>query len=87
MHPISTALMLVGYFLAVPIITRIFIVVKQQQRIVLAAHQLGIILATAGWILKGNYPIAAIHIIWMVLLKIWFWYRGKFLSDSSSVMT
>lgn len=72
MQPVSTLLFFVGYLLAVPIAFRMPSVVAKQHRIALTGHQLGVFLATAGWLSRGGVVIAAIHIAWMIGVRVWF---------------
>ncbi len=72
MHPISTALFLVGYGLALPIATRLPTVVANQSRLAIWGHQVGLLIAALGWVLRGGILLAVIHIAWMALASVWF---------------
>jgi hypothetical protein len=72
MHPLSTALFLLGYGLALPIAFRLVGVVARQHRVALAGHQLGIGIALVGWLLRGSITAAALHGLWLAIARIWF---------------
>ena len=72
MHPISTALFLVGYGLALPIASRLATVVADQNRLAIWGHQLGVLIATAGWALRGAVAVAVVHLAWMAFVSVWF---------------
>lgn len=72
MHPISTALFLVGYGLALPIATRLPTVVANQNRLAIYGHQLGLLIAAFGWVLRGGVVIAVLHLAWMAIASVWF---------------
>ncbi len=75
MHPVSTALFLVGYGLALPIALRMSAVVAQQHRLAIWGHQLGLLTATLGWVLRGGIVVAIIHLAWMALVATWFGFQ------------
>lgn len=75
MHPVSTALFLVGYGLAVPIAFRMSTVVARQHRLAVWGHQLGVLTATLGWIIRGGIAVAVIHLAWMALVATWFGFQ------------
>lgn len=77
MHPLSTALFLLGYALALPIATRMGAIVARQQRLALWGHQAGILTATLGWLLRGSVLVAVGHIIWLIIAQIWFGTSGQ----------
>jgi len=88
MHPVSTVFLILGYALSLPIVYKLPEVIRQQKRLPIAGHQIGISLAILGWGLRSNIVIAAAHFIWILIVRLWFWYRGnKGTSDRSSVMT
>jgi hypothetical protein len=62
----------VGYLLALPIALRMSSVVAQQHRMALTGHQVGVGLATVGWLTRGAFVIAIIHVAWMVGVRLWF---------------
>ena len=72
MHPVSTALFLVGYGLAIPIGLRMTTIVAHQQRLALTGHQVGVGLALLAWLLRGSITIAIIHVLWLVGVRVWF---------------
>ncbi len=75
MHPISTALFLVGYGLALPIAVKLSSVVAEQNRLAIWGHQLGLLIVTIGWVLRGAIAVAVIHLAWMALASLWFGFR------------
>ncbi len=72
MHPLSTALFLLGYGLALPIAARLTTVVGRQQRLAMRGHQAGVLLATLGWVLRGQILVAGIHVLWLIGAYAWF---------------
>lgn len=72
MQPVSTLMFFVGYLLAVPIALRMTSVVARQHRMALTGHQVGVGLATVGWLTRGAAVVAIIHIAWMVGVRLWF---------------
>ena len=68
----STALFLVGYGLALPIAARMPTVVASQSRLAVWGHQLGLLIAAFGWVLRGGILVAVIHLAWMALVGVWF---------------
>ena len=71
-HPVSTALFLLGYGLAIPIGLRMTTIVARQHRIALTGHQLGVVIALLGWLLRGSIVIVAIHALWLIGVRVWF---------------
>ena len=71
-QPASTLLFFVGYLLALPIALRMSTVVDQQHRLAMTGHQIGVAIATIGWLTRGSVVIAIIHIVWMVGVRLWF---------------
>jgi hypothetical protein len=71
-HPASTVLFLIGYFLAIPIAFRMPRVVEQQHRLALTGHQVGVTLAMLGWLSRGAVTMAVIHVVWMIGVRVWF---------------
>lgn len=71
-HPVSTALLLLGYGLALPIALRMTQIVARQHRIAFVGHQLGVGIALLGWALRGSIVIAVIHAAWLIGVRIWF---------------
>lgn len=72
MHPVSAALLLLGYAIALPIAFRIGRIISTQNRIGLLGHQFGVMVAAIGWAVRGSYPVAAAHIGWLVVARIAF---------------
>ena len=72
MHPISTALFVVGYALALPIAGRLPTVVAGQNRLAVWGHQLGLLIAAFGWVLRGGVLVAVLHLAWMAFVGVWF---------------
>ncbi|MEM7273245.1 MAG: hypothetical protein AAF547_09220 [Actinomycetota bacterium] len=72
MHPVSTAFFLLGYGLSLPIATRLAAVVAGQHRLAMWGHQLGMVLAAVGWLLRGQVLVGVGHILWMTGAGIWF---------------
>ncbi len=72
MHPVSTILFLFGYALTLPALTRLVAVMNERQRLPFAGHQLGMGVALVGWLLRGRWLIAGIHLAWMVAARVWF---------------
>ena len=72
MQPVSTLLFFVGYLLALPIALRMTTIVAKQHRMALTGHQMGVFLATVGWLTRGAFVMAIIHAAWMIGVRIWF---------------
>ena len=72
MQPASTLLFFVGYLLALPIALRMTSVVAKRHRMALTGHQIGVGLATAGWLTRGGVVVALIHVAWMIGVRVWF---------------
>lgn len=72
MHPASSILFLIGYGLALPILFRLGSIVKKQNGLALVGHQLGLAIATTGWLLRSKPMIAAVHVAVMIAARIWF---------------
>lgn len=71
-QPASTLLFFVGYLLALPIALRMPLVVEQQHRLAMTGHQVGVAIATIGWLTRGALVVAVIHIAWMIGVRLWF---------------
>ncbi len=76
MHPLSTALFLLGYALALPIAAKMSSVVERQNRLALFGHQAGIMIATLGWLFRGSIFVAVGHIAWLFVAYGWFTFFG-----------
>ena len=74
MHPVSTALFLLGYGLALPIGAKLPVIIRQQRRVALAGHQIGVIIALCGWVLRGSLAMAVFHFLWLIVARLWFRY-------------
>ena len=72
MHPLSTALFLLGYGLALPIAARLPTVVANRNRLALWGHQFGVIVATGGWLVRGRVIMAVVHVVWLIVANAWF---------------
>lgn len=72
MHPVTTALFLLGYGLALPVGARLSVVVREQNRLALAGHQIGVIVALLGWGLRSSWAMVVLHGLWLVGARIWF---------------
>ena len=76
MHPVSTALFLLGYALAIPIAAKMTVIVERQSRLALAGHQVGILIAALGWVMRGSILVAVGHALWLLVAYLWFTYLG-----------
>ncbi len=72
MHPVSTALFILGYALALPIAFRMSAVVARQHRTALAGHQIGVVIALLGWLLTGRIWMVIVHAVWLLISRLWF---------------
>lgn len=81
MHPLSTALFLVGYGLGLPILFRMTTVVAAQNRLAFTGHQIGFAVALLAWVLSARPSIAVIHGLWIAIAGIWFTLSGKLGSE------
>lgn len=72
MHPVSTALLLLGYGLAIPIGLQMTKIVQRRHRVALTGHQIGVVLSLLGWVLRGSIIIGAIHLLWLIGVRLWF---------------
>lgn len=77
MHPVSTALLLLGYGLSLPIVFRLVSIVANQQRVAFVGHQVGMSVALLGWLVSGRAAMAIIHGLWLVAARIWFGLAGR----------
>ena len=68
----STALFLLGYGLAIPILFRLVHIVAVQHRLAFLGHQIGMVLALLAWALKGRVVMAVLHGVWLIVARIWF---------------
>ena len=71
-HPLATALLLLGYGLALPIAARLSTVVAKGNRLAIWGHQLGMLVAALGWLFRGQVLVAAAHGLWLALAYTWF---------------
>ncbi|MCP3992897.1 MAG: hypothetical protein GY724_27795 [Actinomycetia bacterium] len=72
MHPVSTALFLLGYGLALPIVFRLTRIIAAQHRLAFAGHQIGMTVALLAWALSGRVAMAVIHGLWLIVARLWF---------------
>ncbi len=75
--PVSVPLLLLGYALALPIGMKLNKVVAQQHRLALLGHQIGIVLAVAGWAVRGRPVMAFLHVLWLLGARAWFEMTGR----------
>lgn len=83
MHPVSTALFLLGYGLAIPIGTKMGAVVAGQNRLAIWGHHIGLLIAAAGWLLRGQVLVAAAHGLWLAGVSAWYEFKGSRLRAST----
>lgn len=72
MHPLSTVLFLAGYGLALPLAGRLTAIVAGQQRLAFAGHQVGVVIALLGWLVRGSFVMALLHLVWVVAARLWY---------------
>lgn len=77
MAPVSVPLLLLGYALALPIGMKLGRVMAQQHRLALLGHQVGILLAGAGWAVRGRPFMVGFHLLWLVGVRVWFDLVGR----------
>ncbi|MFV0258601.1 MAG: hypothetical protein ACK5PP_09170 [Acidimicrobiales bacterium] len=77
MHPLTTALFILGYALALPIGMRLGDLAERGQRAALAGHQFGVIVAGLGWALSGRFLMAVLHGAWAVAAATWFRHKER----------
>ncbi|MEL7155103.1 MAG: hypothetical protein AAFN30_00735 [Actinomycetota bacterium] len=77
MHPVSTALFIVGYALSLPIAFRMGAVAAGQHRAAFAGHQIGVVVALVGWIITGRVVMAVVHGLWLLGARLWFVWAGN----------
>lgn len=77
MYPVTATLLLLGYALALPIGMKLPQVVAQQNRLAMVGHQVGIVIAGVGWLLKESVGLAVVHGLWLVGARIWFYAVGR----------
>lgn len=77
MHPLSTALFLVGYGLSLPIVFRLVSIISSQHRVAFAGHQVGMAIALLGWAVNGRIMMAVVHGLWLVGARLWFAAVGR----------
>lgn len=75
-HPLSTALFILGYALLLPIAFKMSTVVERQNRLALYGHQVGVLIVILGWAFRGAVFVAIGHAIWLVLVHLWFAHLG-----------
>ncbi len=77
MHPLGTALMVLGYGLALPIMARLGQVKATSNRLALFGHQVGIMIALVAWAARGRLVIVLVHLAWLAGVRIWFGNRTQ----------
>ncbi len=77
MHPLSTALILLGSALWLPIAVKFSGVVRTGNRMAFIGNQAGVLIAMAGWLVSGRVWVAAVHAIWFAAAQGWFVVVGK----------
>lgn len=65
-------LFLLGYGLALPLASRLTAIVSGQQRLAFAGHQVGVVIALLGWMVRGSFVMAVLHLIWVIAARIWY---------------
>lgn len=76
-YPVTATLLLLGYALALPIGMKLPQVVAQQNRLAMIGHQLGVVIAGIGWLLKESVALAVVHVIWLAGARLWFYSVGR----------
>lgn len=84
MHPVSTALFILGYALALPIAFRMSAVVAGRHRTALAGHQIGVVIALLGWLLTGRIWMVIVHAVWLIVARLWFIWGGNRASSQAT---
>lgn len=72
MHPLSTALFVLGYGLALPIIAKLTVLKAKRSRVGIFGHQIGITIAMVAWAVRGRPTMVVLHLVWMIAVRIWF---------------
>ena len=72
MHPASTAVLVLGYALAIPIGFKLAAVVKERRNLAFLGHQFGMILAAVGWFMRGSTAVGVGHLLWLVGTRLWY---------------
>lgn len=72
MHPLSTALFILGYGLALPIVARLTQMKATQNRLGILGHQVGMSIALLAWATKGRPLMVVIHLAWIIAVRVWF---------------
>lgn len=73
----ATALHVVGYPVAVGVITRWVPVVRERRASWFVAHQAGMAAIVAGWVLRGEPPAVAFNGAWLVVAAAWYALGGR----------
>jgi hypothetical protein len=68
-HPASTALLLLGYAMALPVLARFGRVLRGRHRMALFGHQIGMLLAASGWMLNRQTVLALLHLLWAITAR------------------
>ncbi len=77
-------LFLLGYGLAIPVLFRFSTIIEKRNSLGLFGHQLGVIIAGIGWALRGKLIVMLLHLVWIVVAKIWFSMAAKPAKGTSS---
>lgn len=67
----------VGYPVAVGVIVRFALVVRERRWRWLAVHHAGVVAIVAGWALRGEAPAAAVNTSWLAASSLWYALGGK----------
>lgn len=77
MHPLSTAVILLGSAIAVPIAFKFATVAKNGNRLAFAGHQTGVLVALLGWLLSGRISIGVGHAVWFAAAQGWYSWTNR----------
>ena len=67
-----TVLFALGYLLAIVVICRWLMVVREHRVVWLAVHHVGLAAIIAGWLIKGRWMAVMINSSWLVGSTVWF---------------
>lgn len=73
----STVLFIAGYGLALPLAGRLSTIVTDRQRLAFAGHQVGVLIALLGWLVRGSIVMALVHVVWVVAAKLWYGSKNR----------
>lgn len=77
MHPLSTALILLGSALAVPVALKFGAVARNGNRLAFVGHQTGVLVSLGGWLLSGRIWVGLIYALWFAAAQGWFVWSGR----------